>query len=71
MNNKERVDKWRKRTGNERHKSIYSILTNRYGVPSRQAQKMKSWGKERIVDYLDTNGFELINPHFCLTELWE
>ena len=52
MGNKERVDEWRKRTGNQRHKNIYKILTTRYGIPSSQAQKMKSWGKDRIEQHL-------------------
>lgn len=50
-----RVDKFRKSKGNDIQKKRYHVLRKKYGIESIQANKMKCWSVNRIIDYLRAN----------------
>lgn len=50
-----RVAKHRHLIGNETQKEKYRKLRDKFGIESTQANTMKFWSVERILDYLQTN----------------
>jgi len=47
-----RVDRHRKLKGNDTQKEKYHKLRSKYDIDSLQANKMKCWSTDRILDYL-------------------
>ena len=53
--NTERVDRFRQLRGNLNYKEKYDVLRKKYDIPSVEANKMKFWSTDRIIDYLYNN----------------
>lgn len=52
---KDIVKEWRDKKGSKTYILKYNMLTN-LGVKYNEANKMKFWGWERIIEYLENRG---------------
>ncbi len=53
-----RVDKYRQLKGLNKFREKYHILTFKYDIAPRQADKMKHWSVDRIIEYIDEHNLQ-------------
>ena len=61
-----RVTKYNKKGGYKTKQEKYRILRDKYGIDSGQANNMKFWSVDRIIDYLAVHN---IKPKKSLKEV--